>query len=243
MERGTVIFVIVVTLFVSACSQECDVCAPTPTHFAGIAEDYFPLSVGAYWVYEGLVQWEIGGKVEEKTLTWKMEVLEKVERYPITGYALRGHPSDLAWYEDGKERSDYAIIQVGPNKFYKTSAEKLQRLKDDADSCYDLVQESELMLDLPLFPEKRFGITEQITRIDGRYCWGVGQEKKVALSGIKGVSFSEETTAYTLYFFTLPDHVRLEFVPGIGITQYEYGHHGTVSVVDVKLVEYHPGDD
>jgi hypothetical protein len=74
---------------------------------------YFPLSQGAYWVYEGIVKWTKGTEVIEKTVTWKMEVVEVVERDHVTGYLLKGHPDDLAWYEEGKERGEHVIIKVG----------------------------------------------------------------------------------------------------------------------------------
>ena len=206
-----------------------------------IPEDYFPLTEGAFWVYAGTVKWEIGGEVMEKTPAWKMEVIEKVEYGHVTGYAMRGHPSDLAWYEDGKERSDYAIIQVGPNRFYETDIEKLQRLRDKTDSLQDLVHDSQLFLDSPLFPGKRFCEARQIARFNG-YCWIVSQVKEVTLGDIEGIPSPITVPEYTLRYMGLPGHVFFQFAPSIGITQYVYGHHGTVSDVDVRLIEYYPGD-
>ena len=85
----------------------------------------------------------VGRNVMQKDLTWKMEVVEMVERGEIGGYALRGHPSDLAWYEEGKQRSEYVIVPFGPDKFYKTDDLKaLQRLKDETDSLNGLVHEA-----------------------------------------------------------------------------------------------------
>jgi len=178
----------------------------------------------------------------QKDLTWKMEVVEMVERGEIVGYALRGHPSDLAWYEEGKQRSEYVIVQFGPDKFYKTDDLKaLQRLKDETDSLNGLAHEAQLILDFPLLPGKRFGELEQVNRTDGRYCWVVEQDKRILSKRINGVPSSEMIPEYTLHFVTLPDHVIVDFAPGVGITRYEYVHHGTVSEVNVKLVEYHPG--
>ena len=36
---------------------------------------------------------------------------------------------------------------------------------------------------------------------------------------------------------TNPEHEIVTFVPGVGITAYVYAHHGTVSEVNVRLVE------
>ena len=211
-----------------------------PTAVLETTDNYFPLNEGAYWVYTGTVKWEINQKIEGKSLTWKMEVVETIKSGSIIGYAMKGHPSDLAWYEEGKERSDYAIIQVGPSRFYKADIEVIDRLKDETDSAVDLVHESQQFLDIPLLPGKRFCEVEQITRTDGKYCWIVHEEEKVVLEGITGIP-SETKSAYMLTFATLPDHIIIQFVPGVGITQYMYIHHGTVSEVDVKLIEHYSG--
>lgn len=182
----------------------------------------------------------VGREMKQKTLTWKMEVVETIARGAIIAYAMKGHPSDLAWYEEDKERSDYTIIQFGSNRFYQASTKALERIKDETDSLGDLINEGQVFLDFPLFLGKRFCAAEQITRPDGRYCWVVGQEKQVALEGIKGILSAGVIPEYTLQFITLPDHVIIQFAPGVGITKYTYVHHGTVSEVDVQLIEYHP---
>jgi hypothetical protein len=212
-----------------------------PTAVPEITDNYFPLNEGAYWVYKGTVKWEINQKIEEKSLTWKMEVIETIKSGPIIGYAMKGYPSDLAWYEEGKERSDYAIVQVGPSRFYKADIEVLERLRNETDSVGNLIHESQQFLDIPLLPGKKFCEAEQITRADGKYCWIVHEEEQIALDGITGIP-SETKPAYMLTFATLPDHTIIQFVPEVGITQYIYVHHGTVSEVDVKLTEYYPGN-
>jgi hypothetical protein len=229
----------------SSCVSEVKVSTPTaqPTPTPQLVElewDIFPLAKGAYWVYEGPVRWQEGVEVREKHFTWKMEVVETMERGPVKGYLLKGHPYDLTWYEPGREPEPHVIIQVGP-KYYDSDLEAWERLKDEEDYLVDLVHESQIFLDLPLWPEKFFGDTAQFTRSDFMYYWLVEEEQTVQLKEIKGIPASEEWTQYTLSLRTLPDHEILEFVPGLGITHYVYGHHGTVSNVDVRLVEYHPG--
>ena len=85
-----------------------------------------------------------------------MEVIETVERYPVVGYALRGYPSDLAWYEEGMEPGNYAVIQTGTSRYYMTDQEALERLKDADDVLVGLVREYELFLDVPLQVGKVF---------------------------------------------------------------------------------------
>lgn len=200
----------------------------------------FPLTVGTYWDYQGSVRWTEGTEVKEKSMIWRMEVLDKVERGPIVGYAMHGHPSDLAWYEEDRQPSEYAIIQVGENnRYYRTELSALDRMRDENDNLSDLVHDSSLFLDLPLVPNKRFCNEANIARVDGWYCWIV-QSGEPALfpDYAQGVPELE----YTLRFQTLPDHTIVKFVPGIGISGYQYVHHGTVSEVNVWLVEFHPGE-
>lgn len=236
----------IVALFVSACAVSTSpTVQPTsqPLDTARSLAGYFPLAEGAYWVYEGTVKWERDGRIQEATMTWKMEVTEVVDRDQVVGYAMKGHPHDLAWYQEGRERTDYAIIRAGATRFYRTDIETLERLRDESDALIDLVQESQVFLDIPLVVGKRFCETYQMTRYDGGYCWVVGQEERVELEGIRGIPSPGAVSKYNVYFFTNPDHVIVEFVPGIGIVHYIYVHHGTVSEVDVTLVEYHPGSE
>lgn len=205
-------------------------------------EDAFPLTKGAYWVYEGSVMWQEGDDtpVQEKRLMWKMEVVDTIQREHVRGYLLKGHPSDLIWYEPAKGRETHFIVQVGP-KYYESDKIAWERLKDKKDLLIDLVYEGQMFLDLPLWSGKSFGETAQLTRLAPTYRWVVKNEQIVHLENIEGISPLEKLTQYTLMFQTLPDHTFIEFIPGIGITHFEYGHHGTISNVDMNLVEYHPG--
>jgi hypothetical protein len=57
------------------------------------------------------------------------------------------------------------------------------------------------------------------------------------ISGVRAVEHEE----YSLEFRTNPDDTEFSFVPGIGITKYNYHHHGTVADTELRLVEFHPG--
>ena len=45
-----------------------------------------------------------------------------------------------------------------------------------------------------------------------------------------------------IYQGTMPDSSSFGFIPGVGISGYAYRHHGTISEVDVHLIEFHPGE-
>jgi hypothetical protein len=209
------------------------------------AEPVFPLSKGSYWIYQGNVKWTKAGagEVVEKTLTWKMEVVEVLSRGQVMAVVLKGFPADLAQYREDTEPGEYLIVRVGPGKFFLLRSRRaqgaLKRLRDANDLLHGLVRGEELFLDAPLLPGKIFGEPEQITRQDGSYYWKVEERRQVELKGIKGVVPTERRTQVLLSFQTRPDHEQIEFVPGLGITRYTYVHHGTVSEADVRLIEYH----
>ena len=212
---------------------------------------FFPLKQGTYWIYQGDVRWTPSGSQEVNfaKLTWKMEIVEVFRRETITAARLKGHPEDLVWYEgEGAQPGDYVIVQVGP-RYYLVEGERAQevwgRVKDETDVLVDLVHDDELFLEEPLALHETFGPADQIARTDFSYFWYVEQAEPTDLSGIKGFSQIVGTSSqplamrYRLVYRTRPDHTFVDVVPGVGITRFIYGHHGTVAETDVKLVEFH----
>jgi len=206
------------------------------------SEDFLPLTKGSYWIYSGVTKWTEGTEVVEKTLTWKMEVIDTINFEDTTIAIMKGHPNDLAWYEEGTDRSDYLIIRRG-TKFYKLDGQGMDKImkslvKEERPDVDELITENNLLLDLPLTPGKRFGDPEQVNRPDNSYCWFVEAKDQIELKNVKGISSPGKITRCRLIFQTGPDHTVIEYVPGIGIIGYIYNHHGTVSETDLKLIEY-----
>ncbi len=239
--RGMAIVASITAALIASCSLKS--LAERPEE----VRDVFPLTPGSAWIYQGTVKWTRAesGEVVEKALTWKMQVVDTVERGHVTACVLEGHPADLAHFDNGKTPGDYLIVRVGPRKFYLLrhgrSQEALRRLRDQNDTLHGLVQEEELFLDTPLVPGEVFGPAEQVTRQDGSYYWIVEGERRIKLGHIKGVPAQTPNVEYQLAYRTRPDHTEVGFVPGLGITRYKYVHHGTVSEAEVRLVEYQPG--
>ncbi len=241
--RRFAIFGLLAALILSCTNQQTSESIVQPTTYpAEIVADYFPLSKGAYWIYEGTVKWQISDDVFEKTIRWKMEVVDAVQRTDTTGFRMQGAPWDLAFYEDGKMPSAYSFLKVGSSRFYKGSIDDYKRLLDKSDFLMDLVKDNDLFLDIPLVDGKKICDAFSITRDDPFYCWYVREEAKIQLTNVKGVAVTNLMVEFTISQSTIGDGSILHFVPGIGITQYRYGHHGTVSEVDVKLIEYHRGE-
>ena len=239
-------FFFLALLLVSSCSSKGDpqttsLISPTMSPSLEIL-DYFPLKQNAYWVYKGTVKWTKidSANIEEGEITWKMEVKRVFQRNTIAGYEMSGAPWDLAWYEAGKEPSKYGIIQAG-GKFYRVPFDTVIRLLNEGDNLFGLVDEKDIFLDVPLVGGKKFCDAVSMTRPDNMYCWEVGDGMLFDAKDVKGVDASRELWEYQIVNQTLPDVSIMYFVPGIGISHYMYRHNGTVSDVDVRLVEYYPG--
>jgi hypothetical protein len=242
-----VLISIVFSIVLSSCStsgQPPIVPGVQPTMYPSLSIlEYFPLRKGAYWLYEGNVRWTVinSSDIAEKELTWKMEVQRVFQRNNIVGYEMSGAPWDLAWYEEGKAPSEYGIIQAGGN-FYRTSIDTVWRLMNESDFLSALVDEDDIFLDIPLIQGKKFCDTFSLTRSDSMYCWTVGEASQATVENIKGVISSDTLLEYPIYNGTMPDHSIIHFIPGVGISRYEYHHHGTISDVEVRLIEYYPGE-
>jgi hypothetical protein len=196
----------------------------------------FPLAKGSYWIYEGQRKGQEAGhgpKVSSKKITCRTEVVDRIERAGVMAAVVRGYP---VCGEDLK-----VLASVDGHHFYLLPAESsvLKRLKDPADALVDLVRDDQIELVLPLVKGERFCESSQMTRPDGFYCSVVEQQRREKLSGVSGVSGGVERTVYEITFRTLPDYTAMDFVPGVGITSYDYIHHGTIEEEHLKPVRFH----
>lgn len=207
---------------------------PTPLAFN------FPK--GAKWTYQGVVQWDDKGKAQKETLTWKTQIVDRIERSDgIVGYVIKGHPLDLTFYSADKQPGDYLYL-AKTNRVYAVTlidTKPIDRMKDKNDALNDLLTDDNLVFDFPLATNKKFGSAQFVTNPSGMNVWVVTNAQPTTLSGIKGVT-SSSATEYALEFKTNPDRQAVYYVPYVGITRFVYHHNGTLSDVDVKLIEYSP---
>ncbi|NLO18501.1 MAG: hypothetical protein GX121_01245 [Ignavibacteria bacterium] len=213
-----------------------------PTNQTEFSIQTFPFEKGAYWIYKGEVLWsrlsDTTWVIDKDTLIWKMEVLEVTKRGIVTGILLKGFPTDLTWYEKGREPRKTLLVKVGSKYFYGNK-EAWERINDENDNLIALVAEGDIILDLPLWKGKNYGETVQLTRPDSSYCWFVTDEKDLFCKNTKGVDPNIKRKQFSIRYRTMPEHEIFDFISGIGFTRYIYQHHGTASEVDVKLIEYY----
>jgi len=210
------------------------------------AAEIFPMRKGTRWIYRGDVAWQaIGGgtKVERSRLDWTMEVVDDMRGGRYKAALIRGHPQDLRWYEVGRERGCDILIGVDDKEFHligcapSASRQKLSLTEDDLRA---MINEENLIFRLPIRQGDSFGGDPERRVNDGMYEWYVQAVRRATLGDIRGISIARSWTEYVLAYRTNPDHEVGTYVPGIGLTAYVYSHHGTVSDVNLKLIEFQP---
>ena len=213
---------------------------PIPPSPTPVPPPAFNFPKGAEWTYQGVVKWDDKGKPQQKTLTWKVQIVDKLERGDaIAGYVMKGHLLDLAFYTADKKPSDYLYIAKA-NRVYQVTlidTKPIDRVRNQNDVLADLLTDENLVFDFPLSPNKKFGPAQFVTDPAGMNSWVVADAKPTTLNGIKGVT-PANATEFTLDFKTNPDRQSVYFVPNVGVTRFVYHHNGTLSEVDVKLIEY-----
>lgn len=207
----------------------------------------FPLQQGTEWVYRGLVRSpEEDSTVGKVTgVTWKMSVVRTVERDGVVAAIVSGFPSDLNWSEGQAKPQISLLLRTGDAKFYLHSEWNTQSVLDQLDSpkypLRELADAVDWILQLPLAEGRKFCDQQAMKREDREYCWVTGPPHPADLRGVKGLAPGTRT-AYEITYVTNPDDTEFEFVTGVGITSYQYHHHGTIAETELRLVEFHPAD-
>jgi hypothetical protein len=210
-----------------------------PSRLAAQQSEYFPLEKGTTWTYKGTVKWtESVNKIKKSKIIWKMRVEKRIKNGSFEIAVMKGHPSDLCWYEPGKKPSSY-LIAWKDNKYYEIPiSNDLNKLITDEAYLSTRADFNSLFLVVPLKKDMVFGNDPDIQR-DGRmYEWAVDDEQRSKLLHVAGISKKKVFTKYILMYRTNPDHQIMEFVPSVGISSYFYRHYGTVSDVDVRLIVF-----
>jgi hypothetical protein len=195
-------------------------------------DQIYPLSEGTTWTYAGRAKWTVDNSTEVRggRLRWTAEVVKTFSGPGVTTAVIKGFPFDLAWYDPQKE-PNYTVVVENSNGLFESDVET----ESDAEAlAANAIQGRKIGGDqLVKFPV-RVGdclgddSTAPELLANHMYCWFV--KRTVMESGARGWEITEDTGPADLTFL---------LVSGIGITHFNYNHHGTVAITDARLIAFH----
>src|SRR3990172_1508047 len=194
------------------------------------------LRPGWAWSYAGSALWSSGrgAHADSGAVSWTMTIVAARDAGSARIALVRGFVSQLAWYEPST-RPRFSLLACRGSQLF------VLELPSDtaAQSAYarwsdSLFQQAELLLDLPLHDGQLFG--QNPPRDDALYGWAVSAVRPEALLRPPRSCGQSVVQRFELSYRSLPDHAVMEWQPGLGITRYTYGHHGTPAAAEVRLV-------
>ena len=220
--------------------------------------DGFPLQQGTFWIYEcGTSRKEFHSPPVQQSLSWKMEILESLRQHDLVIALLRGHPDDLPGARE-PQAGYYLIVAVRNTEFYLVapprSQELFQRLKQTQPPWAPLVQgQGRLFLELPLIPGRGFPTEEAADAKSGPHrpgfdSWLVLKRMRLRVQGLKSNVPLDSAEQYSLSYGLNKSEKKVDFVPGVGITEYDYHGYSGVPPAHTewkglcKLIQFHRGD-
>ena len=204
----------------------------------------FPGGVGSYWIYKGIAREGSGvdaKDADERKIRWRMTVERVLHREGATAVVVKGFPDDVDW-SDNPPAKESMFVLTDDGGFYRISSEDgtLERkFTDPSVTIQGFLKDEDLWFQWPPARGAQPGGGNCPDRSDDMYCWILFDvPRKISLHGVKGAPSGWET-GYTLMYRTNPDHTEVDIVSGVGVTGFEYHHHGTVADIELGLVEVH----
>lgn len=181
---------------------------------------------GDQFIYKGIVKWGVDTNPRQKEMIWTVEVVDVITGGSYHIAKLNGFPDDLIGFYDfdeeyPKPEERYYIInkQTGEiciSDFLPSLKRRsLKQLKAD-----------QIYLNLAESPRGKRLYSD----------WVLESKDKVNINDIKGIP-GGEYLKYTFAERTNADVSIIDFIPAIGVVAYKYAHNGTISEIDLKLIE------
>jgi hypothetical protein len=187
-----------------------------------------PSAPGTVWRYRATVEWTLdnSNRVRSATVTWTTSVVASQVLGGRQVIVVRGFPTDLCWYTPSIKPS-LTVLTLARDGLYLHKA----AATDDAAGLLAKASGEQPLGELVLRTNPRLGdcVSGTPERTDGLYCWNV--QRIVRYRGRKG---------WSVAYRALPDHQVISFIPGVGVTAFEFAHHGTVASARAKLTSVHP---
>lgn len=195
-----------------------------------------PLRPDWAWHYAGSARWSNDDSTgtDSATVSWTMSIVDARDVGNIRVALVRGFVDQLAWYRPSSPPRLSLLVCRGSQLF------GLELGSDGAArSAYSawgdsLLSQAELLLELPLRDGQLFG--QSPSRGDALYGWYVFALPPEGVAPLPASCGPQVAPRFELSYRSLPDHAVVVWQPGLGITRYAYGHHGTRSAAEVHLM-------
>lgn len=195
-----------------------------------------PLRPGWAWTYAGSALWSSRGgtHADSGTVLWTMTIVAARDAGSARIALVRGFVNQLAWYEPST-RPRLSLLACRGSQLFNLEPES----DSAAQSAYahwsdSLLPQAEVLLELPLHSGQVFG--QSPPRSDALYGWAVAAVRPEALAPLPPSCGHSAAQRFELSYRSLPDHAVIEWQPGLGVTRYTYGHHGTPAAAEVHLI-------
>jgi hypothetical protein len=181
---------------------------------------------GDQFIYKGIVKWGADPNPRQKGMIWPVDVVDVITRGSYHIAKLSGFPDDLVGFydfdkEDPTPQERYYIINKQTGDIYISDF-----LPSLTRSALKQLKGEQIYLNLAGPPRGQKPYSD----------WVLESKDGVNINDIKGITQGQ----YLKYAFgerTISGVSIIDFVPGIGVIAYKYVHNGSISEIDMKLIE------
>lgn len=196
---------------------------------AHAASPPFPMRVGDVWTYDAEVEWVVKGTITtmRAKLPWTTKVVDAFEGPHGRAVVIQDFVFHLAWLDPAEPREPaFDVIVVRPDGLWidtDVASRADARIRARQAAAGETVGSQ--VLQFPLRENACITSEDDPDRPrNGSYCWYLSLQDS-----------SPKARTWQLEYRSLPDHELLDFMEGVGFTEYTYGHHGTVAEAHAML--------
>ena len=181
---------------------------------------------GDQFIYKGIVKWGVDANPRQKEVIWPVEVVDVITRGRYHIAKLKGFPDDLVGFydfdeEDPKPQERYYIINNQLREIYISDS-----LPSLTQRALKQLKGEQIYLNLAEPPRGQRPYSD----------WVLESKGGVNINDIKGIP-QGQYLKYTFGERTISGASIIDFIPAIGVIAYKYVHNGSISEIDMKLIE------
>ena len=188
------------------------------------AQPMFPMHVGDSWKYQADMEWTVmnSNDVKSATVDWEMTVLDVVDGPSARAVVVHGFPTGLAGYDPTEPpKQAFDVLVTRPDGFWveHLQGEDEAAARETASKAAGGAIVGHQWLRFPLHAGDCID-DEDLNHSGSMYCW---------------LLTARPSKSWEIAYRENSDHEFIVFEEGVGITEYTYGHHGTIASAHAVL--------